>query len=175
VTVSSSAEHSFHKTPCETIALVAGHGVEGDAHAGETVQHRSRVAVDPSQPNLRQVHLIHEELFDDLRSAGFDVLPGQLGENITTIGLSLLALPQRTHLRIGEEALLEVTGLRNPCAQLDNFKPGLTKSLVHLDASGNVIRKAGVMAIVINGGRVRCGDTIEVLLPSTPHQPLERV
>ena len=175
VTVSRNALHSFYKTPCDAITLIARYGVQGDAHAGETIQHRSRVAKDPNQPNLRQVHLIHVELFDELRAAGFEILPGQLGENIATTGLSLLSLPRGAQLRIGADALLEVTGLRDPCVQLDDFKQGLMRSLIYRDASGNINRKAGVMAIVINGGIVTSGDAIEVLLPSPPRQPLERV
>lgn len=150
-------------------------GVEGDAHAGKTVQHRSRVAADPTQPNLRQVHLLHAELFAELNAAGFDIAAGRLGENITTRGLELLNLPRGTRLHIGKSAVLEVTGLRNPCAQLDAFSPGLLAAVLGRDEHGNLVRKAGIMAIVLEGGEVRPGDFIRVVLPPEPHAKLERV
>ena len=146
-----------------------------DAHAGKTVQHRSRVLADPTQPNLRQVHLIHEELFELLRNESFTVTPGQLRENITTSGLYLLALPTGTRLSIGAEVVLEVTGLRNPCAQLDGFQKGLLKAVLDKDAEGNLYRKAGIMSAVLNGGVVRPGDEIELELSSEPWRRLERV
>ncbi len=149
--------------------------MERDAHLGETVQHRSRVARDPTQPNLRQVHLIQSELHDELRAAGFEVAPGQMGENVTTRGIDLLALPTGTRLRIGEAALLEVTGLRNPCKQLNGIQDGLMAATLDHDADGNLIRKAGVMAIVLSGGQVRPGDPIAAELPAEPHRPLEAV
>jgi MOSC domain-containing protein YiiM len=175
VSVSRSAAHEFSKPQQARIRLLAGLGVEGDAHLGETVKHRSRVAIDPTQPNLRQVHLIHAELHDELRSAGFNVLPGDMGENITTRAIDLLGLPTGTHLQIGATALIELTGLRNPCAQLDQFQPGLQAAVLGRDAQGNLIRKAGVMAIVLVGGDVSVGDPILVELPATPHRRLERV
>ena len=159
----------------DSIRLVAGHGVEGDAHAGETVKHRSRVRRDPSQPNLRQVHLIHGELHDELQARGFAVVPGDMGENVTTRGLELLALPAGTRLRLGSAATIEITGLRNPCVQLDAFMPGLMAATLDRDADGNLIRKAGVMAVVVAGGEVRAGDPIEVELPAEPHRRLEPV
>src|SRR3954453_8819492 len=137
--VSRSAPHSFSKRNEDSIRLLAGFGVAGDAHGGATVKHRSRVARDPSQPNLRQVHLIHAELFDELRAAGFEVSPGDMGENVTTRGIDLLGLSTGTRLRLGEEALLEVTGLRNPCVQLDRFRPGLMKAVLARDAAGNLV------------------------------------
>jgi MOSC domain-containing protein YiiM len=155
--------------------LVAGIGVEGDAHAGVTVRHRSRVAVDPTQPNLRQVHLVHAELHDELRARGFTVDPGQIGENITTRGLDLLALPTGTVLRLGPRAVVEVTGLRNPCRQLDGFQAGLLRAVLDADERGRPVRKAGIMGIVLRGGPVRPGDPIGVDLPEGPHRPLERV
>ncbi|WP_328907763.1 MOSC domain-containing protein [Streptomyces sp. NBC_00234] len=173
--VSSNGEYSFTKPNRDRITLLAGLGVEGDIHAGVTVKHRSRVAQDPTQPNLRQVHLIHEELFTELRESGFSVAPGELGENLTTRGLDLLGLPVGTLLCIGEEAVLEVTGLRNPCLQIDNFQDGLLKQVVGRDTAGNIVRKAGIMSVVLEGGVVRPGDTIEVKLPAEPHRPLERV
>lgn len=173
--VATSARHTFSKEGREAIRLVAGLGVEGDAHAGETVKHRSRVARDPAQPNLRQVHLVHAELFDELEERGFRVAPGDIGENVTTRGVDLLSLPTGTRLRLGEGAVLEVTGLRNPCAQLDAFQPGLTAAVLDRDANGALVRKAGVMAIVVSGGTVRPGDEIHVNLPSGPHHPLAPV
>ncbi|GAB2976653.1 MOSC domain-containing protein [Nocardioides montaniterrae] len=174
VAVHRSPEHEFSKVAADVVRLVEGLGVEGDAHFGATVQHRSRVAADPSQPNLRQVHLIHGELFESLASAGFSVAPGQLGENITTSGLDLLALPVGARLSIGS-AVVTLMGLRNPCVQIDMFRPGLLKRLVHTDASGAVVRLAGVMGIVSRGGDVRPGDVIAVDLPPAPHLPLTRV
>ncbi|MFH9060000.1 MOSC domain-containing protein [Streptomyces coeruleorubidus] len=173
--VSSNGEYSFTKTNRDSIRLLAGLGVEGDVHAGVTVRHRSRVAQDPTQPNLRQVHLMHEELFAEVGEAGFKVAPGELGENITTQGIDLLGLPAGTLLRIGGTAVLEVTGLRNPCIQIDNFQDGLLKRVVGRDGAGNVVRRAGIMSVVREGGVVRPGDTIEAELPTGPHRPLDRV
>ena len=173
--VSRSGSHGFSKTNVECIRLLAGLGVEGDAHLGRTVKHRSRVARDPSQPNLRQVHLIHAELFDDLGCAGFLVRPGEIGENVTTRGLNLLGLPAGTRLHLGVEAVVEITGLRNPCKQLDSFQPGLMKATLDRDSDGNLVRKAGVMGIVLAGGEVRPGDLIHVHLPTGAPQPLEPV
>jgi MOSC domain-containing protein YiiM len=174
IAVSRSPEHSFGKPVQERIRLLAGLGVEGDAHLGETVKHRSRVRRDPSQPNLRQVHLIHAELLGELRQAGFDLMPGQLGENVTTRGLDLLGLPTGTRLQLGE-ALVEVTGLRNPCAQMDDLQPGLMAATLGRDEQGNLVRKAGVMAIVLTGGEVSPGDPIRIILPPEPHVPLAPV
>ena len=173
--VSRNEVYSFTKPNRESITLLAGLGVDGDVHAGVTVKHRSRVAQDPTQPNLRQVHLIHEELFGELAEAGFRVAPGELGENVTTRGLDLLALPVGTLLRIGAEAVVEVTGLRNPCLQIDHFQDGLLKQVVNRDEAGRLVRKAGIMGVVAEGGVVRPGDTIEVELPDGPHRPLDRV
>lgn len=169
-----SRTHSFSKQAVSAIRLIEGIGVEGDAHSGVTVQHRSRVAVDPSQPNLRQVHLIHSELFELLEHAGYRVTPGQLGENITTSDIDLLALPVGTRLHIGS-AELTVTGLRNPCQQINDFQPGLLKQVLRKDSSGNVQRLAGVMAIVSRGGEVRAGANVAWQLPPLPHFPLTRV
>lgn len=173
--VSVSQTHTFSKSNQPSIHLIAGLGVEGDAHLGETVKHRSRVARDPSQPNLRQVHLIHSELHDELQTAGFDVTPGKMGENVTTRGIDLLALPTGTKLCLGSTAIVKVTGLRNPCKQLDAYQEGLMAATLDHDDKGNLILKAGIMAIVLQGGDVQPGDTIEVELPPEPHQPLERV
>jgi MOSC domain-containing protein YiiM len=175
VAVSRSATHTFGKENQAAIRLIAGFGVEGDAHAGATVKHRSRVSRDPSQPNLRQVHLIHEELYDELRTAGFDLVPGQIGENVTTRGIDLLGLPTGTLLHLGADAVVEVTGLRNPCAQLDHFRPGLTAAVLGRDEAGNLVRKAGVMGVVVTGGEIRPHDPVHVVLPSVPHRPLAPV
>lgn len=156
------------------IQLIEGIGVEGDAHAGVTVQHRSRVAADPSQPNLRQVHLIHAELFEMVSEFGHRVLPGELGENITTSGIDLLSLPVGTRLRLGS-AEISLTGLRNPCRQIDEFQQGLLNRVLRKDSSGAVQRLAGVMAVVTRSGTVRPGESIEQLLPPEPHFPLARV
>ncbi|MEU1351743.1 MOSC domain-containing protein [Streptomyces sp. NPDC005775] len=173
--VSSNEAYSFTKPNRDGVTLLTGLGVEGDVHAGVTVKHRSRVAQDPTQPNLRQVHLMHAELFDELREAGFEVAPGDLGENVTTRGVDLLALPVGTLLHLGDEAVVEVTGLRNPCLQIDNFQDGLLKRVVGRDEAGNIVRKAGIMSVVAVGGVVRPGDRIKVELPVEPHRPLERV
>src|ERR1700710_2381510 len=158
VSVSSRIGHHFSKTPSLSIRLLRGLGVAGDGHMGETVKHRSRVRKDPTQPNLRQVHLMHAELFGELRARGFAVQPGELGENVTTSGLDLLALPAGTRLHLGESAVVEVTGLRNPCIQLDRFQKGLMAATLDNDAAGNLIRKAGIMSMVLADGDVRPGD-----------------
>ena len=173
--VSSSPTHTMSKPNQEALRLLAGLGVADDAHRGETVKHRSRVARDPTRPNLRQVHLIHAELHDELRAAGFAVAPGQMGENITTRGLDLLALPTGTRLRLGAAAVVEVTGLRTPCAQLDGIQPGLMAATLGRDQRGRLVRKAGVMAVVLAPGEVRPGDPIRVTPPPPPHRPLEPV
>ncbi|MFG9845651.1 MOSC domain-containing protein [Pseudomonas aeruginosa] len=175
IAVSLCATHAFSKQVRPAIRLLKGLGVEGDAHHGVTVKHRSRVRQDPTQPNLRQVHLIHEELHDELRASGFAIGPGTMGENITTRGVDLLGLPTGTRLRLGESALVELTGLRNPCSQLDNYQPGLTAAVLGRDEQGNLIRKAGVMAIVLEDGEVRPGDAIDIQLPPLPHRALEKV
>lgn len=175
VAVWASATHSFSKFGQAELRVIEGQGVEGDTHCGVTVKHRSRVAKDPTQPNLRQVHLIQGELFDELAAQGFGVQPGLLGENITTRGIDLLALPRDAELHIGSDVVLRVTGLRNPCPQIENFEAGLLKAVVDRDADGEVVRKAGVMSIVLAGGIVKPGDAISVQLPALPHQKLERV
>jgi hypothetical protein len=175
VAVSRSGAHSFSKPNQGSIRLLAGLGVEGDAHLGETVKHRSRVARDPTQPNLRQVHLIHAELLDELRKTGFAVSPGEMGENVTTRGIDLLGLPTGTRLHLGEEAVVEVTGLRNPCVQLDRFQPGLMAAVLGRDVHGGLVLKAGIMAIVLAGGELRPGDPIRIELPPEPRRPLVRV
>ena len=175
VSLSRSGEHAFSKQAADWLDLIAGEGVAGDAHCGTTVKHRSRVAIDPSQPNLRQVHLIAVELLDELGREGFALKSGDLGENVLTRGLDLIALPRGTRLRIGSDAGLELTGLRNPCAQIEAFRPGLLSKVAWRDQQGALVRRAGVMAIVTKGGRVSQGDTIAVTLPPLPHEPLDRV
>jgi MOSC domain-containing protein YiiM len=172
IAVSRSAEHTLIKPNQPSVHLVANLGVEGDAHAGATVKHRSRVARDPSRPNLRQVHLIHAELHDELRAAGFAVDAGQMGENVTTRGVDLLGLPTGTRLHLGAAAVVEVTGLRNPCVQLDGIQAGLMAATLERDPRGELVRKAGIMGIVVTGGEVRPGDPIRVELPPVPHHPL---
>jgi MOSC domain-containing protein YiiM len=173
--VSRSAGHSFSKPTCAAVRLLAGLGVDGDAHLGETVKHRSRVARDPAAPNLRQVHLIHAELHDELAGAGFVVAPGEMGENVTTRGIDLLGLPTGARLHLGESAVVEVTGLRNPCSQLDRFQPGLMQAVLDRDADGALVRKAGVMGVVVAGGDVRPGDSVRVEIPDRPLRPLQPV
>jgi MOSC domain-containing protein YiiM len=175
VAVSRSPKHTLVKPNEHGIRLLEGLGVEGDAHLGARVKHRSRVARDPSQPNLRQVHLIHGELHDELREAGFAVAAGQMGENITTRGVDLLGLPAGTRLHLGDSAVVEVTGLRNPCAQLNRIQPGLMAATLDRDEDGNLVRKAGIMGVVIAGGEVWPGDPIRVELPPLPHRPLAPV
>ncbi len=175
VAVARCADHRFSKHSAEGIEIIAGLGVSGDAHSGATVKHRSRVRHDPTQPNLRQVHLIQAELFDELADQGFSVKPADLGENITTRGLELLSLPRGAILEIGAAVRVEVTGLRNPCAQIEAFQPGLLKAALVQGREGLVVRKSGVMAIALTSGAVGRGDRIRVVLPDPPFRPLERV
>lgn len=173
--VSRNEEYTFTKQNRESITLLAGLGVEDDVHQGVTVKHRSRVAKDPTAPNLRQVHLIHSELLDELREKGHDVAPGSIGENVTTRGIDLLGLPAGTRLHLGAEAVVEVTGLRNPCVQIDLFSKGMLKEVVHKGEDGELVRLAGIMSIVLVGGVVRPGDEIRVELPAEPHRALAPV
>jgi len=175
IAVALDAAHRFSKDAVSEIHILAGLGIQGDAHLGVTVKHRSRVATDPTQPNLRQVHLIQRELFDELRGKGFEVAPSDLGENVTTAGIDLLGLPVGTVLRLGSEAEIEVTGLRNPCGQIERFQPGLLAAVLDRTPDGALIRKAGIMAVATRDGAVRPGDAIEVVLPPPPHRKLERV
>lgn len=174
IAVSRDRRHRFSKQRQAFITLIAGEGVEGDAHRGVTVKHRSRARFNPTLPNLRQVHLIQAELFEELAAKGFTLHPGDLGENITTRGLDLLGLPTGARLAIGG-AVVEVTGLRNPCIQMDRFQPGLMQAVLDRAPDGALIRKAGIMGIVLQGGQVTPGDTIAVTLPEGPHRPLEKV
>jgi hypothetical protein len=175
IAVSCSPKHTFSKPNQPFIKLIEGIGVDGDAHAGKKVKHRYLVKIDSTKPNLRQVHLIQAELFDELNASGFSVGPGQLGENITTRGVDLLALPTGTKLHIGKEAVIELTALRNPCVQIDNFQKGMLKAVSKRDEEGDVIRKAGVMGIVLVGGEIRPKDSIMIDLPSIPHYLLKYV
>ncbi|MCL3883106.1 MOSC domain-containing protein [Marivita sp. GX14005] len=175
IAVARDDTHRFSKVPAEEITLLKGLGVEGDAHCGETVKHRSRVKADPTQPNLRQVHLYQAELFDEYAEKGFTVGPADLGENITTRGIDLLALPKGAVLELGREARVEITGLRNPCAQIDAFQPGLLSAFICRDANGKLMRRTGVMGIVLASGKVRPDDPIVVHLPEGEHRALERV
>ncbi len=171
----ANRHHTFSKETAESITLIEGLGVQGDAHCGVTVQHRSRVAKDPFAPNLRQVHLLQSELFDELLTAGFEVPPGAMGENISTQGIDLLALPTGAELRLGPSAVVQVTGLRNPCLQIDKYKRGLMAAVLGKTADGQLVRKAGVMAVVLQGGVVAAGDRVKVILPKGPHQVLQPV
>ena len=175
VSVNRDSEHRFSKPAAAEITLIAGIGIEGDAHAGETVQHLHRLTTTPGAPNLRQVHLMHSELFEELESDGFGVSAGDLGENVTTSGIDLLALPQGTLLHLGDEAVVEVTGLRNPCKQINRFEPGLMKAVIGRADDGTVVRKSGIMSIVTHGGVVRAGDAVRVELPAGERVPLEVV
>lgn len=170
-----SQEHGFSKQPVGEVELIAGVGIAGDAHAGPLVQHRSRIAADPSQPNLRQVHLIAAELFDVLAAAGHQVSPGDLGENVTTEGIDVHDLTVGSVIRLGETALVAVTGLRNPCAQIEAFQPGLLRQVSYRDDDGVLVRRAGIMGVVVLGGTVRVEDRLEVQPPPGPPRPLERV
>ena len=172
IALASDAEHRFSKGPRQSLTLLAGLGVSGDAHAGRMVQHLSRVKQDPSQPNLRQVHLIHAELFDELALKGFAIAPGQMGENVTTRGINLLGLSAGTRLRLGGEAVIEITGLRNPCRQLNGLAPELMAATLDRDADGELIRKAGVMAVVVIGGEIVVGDAITLESVPLVHEPL---
>lgn len=175
IAVHVSSGHTMSKPAADSITLVTGLGVEGDAHSGATVKHRSRVRQDATQPNLRQVHLIHSELFDEVGADGFDVQAGMMGENITTVGIDLLGLPTGSRLRIGSDAVVEITGLRNPCNQLNGLIPGLMEAVLGRDSNGDLVRKSGVMSIVVSGGVVRAGDSIELELPTGEHIPLKPV
>jgi MOSC domain-containing protein YiiM len=175
VGVARSEVHAFSKHSLPSITLIEGLGVEGDAHAGVTVQHLSRMRRDPTQPNLRQVHLIPIEVLEDAAANGFDVPPGAMGENITTGGVDLLGLPVGTVLELGDEAVVRVTGLRNPCVQIDDYQRGLLKEMLGRDERGDVVRRAGVMAVVVRGGPVRPGDAVGVREPAGERQPLQPV
>jgi len=175
VAVCSSPRHGFRKQPQLSIRLLAGRGVEGDAHCGETVQHLYLKRRDPSQPNRTQVHLLPVELFADVSPAGYRIAPGDLGENITTEGIDLRMLPLGTLLRIGDEAVVELTGLRTPCTQIDRFQPGLMKLVIERNEMDKVFAKAGVMGIVMQAGDVAPGAAIRVELPTTPHEAMQMI
>ena len=175
VAVCLDDKHAFSKHLQPSIRLLAGLGVEGDTHAGELVQHRSRVKANPNQPNLRQVHLIHEELFAEVGQKGFVIRPGDMGENITTRGIDLLGLPTGAILHIGDEAEVEITGLRNPCAQIENWQKGLLAEMVYKGEDGNLVRKSGIMGIVLKGGVVKPDDEIRITYPPKPWVKMDRV
>lgn len=175
LSLSKSQHHTFSKVCCPSITLIEDQGVAGDAHCGNQVQHRSRVKVDPTAANLRQVHLIHSELLSQLQAKGFNVQPATLGENITTSDIDLLSLPRDTELSIGQTAVIRITGLRNPCSQLDKYQMGLIAAVLAKDSTGKLIRKAGVMGVILKGGVINTGDAISIQLPHAPHYPLERV
>lgn len=175
VAVHARPRHAFSKHPQLFVELVEGHGVRGDAHFGVTVRHRSRVARDPGQPNLRQVHLLSEELFDELAARGLEVQPGQMGENFTTRGIDLLRLATGTRLRLGTQAVVQITGLRNPCVQIEKFKPGLLAAVLGRTPQGAIVRKAGVMGIVLQGGVVASGDAVAIIDAPTPFRALQPV
>ena len=175
VSVSRDSTHRFSKTPLQNITLVAGRGVTSDAHSGAKIQHRSRVTQDPNQPNLRQVHLIHEELLVELHRKGFRISAGDLGENILTNGIDLLALSRGTRLHFPSSAVIEITGLRNPCRQLNDFAPGLMQAVLDYDEDNQLIRKAGIMAVVLESGPVVIGDSIRIEKPDTPFSKLQPV
>lgn len=175
IAVSRDSAHRFSKPVVDAVTLVEGWGIEGDAHAGTTVQHRSRVARDPSQPNLRQVHLLHAEVFDEVAEAGYHLEPGQMGENVTTRGVDLLGLPTGTVLHLGDQARVRLTGLRNPCQQINDFDPGLLRQVLGRADDGSVERKGGVMSVVEAGGVVRPGDAVRIELPAGERNPLNPV
>jgi len=175
IAVSRSASHTFSKPNREMIQLIAGLGVEGDAHSGKTIKHRFLVKKDATRPNIRQIHLIHAELFDEMSDKGYSIKPGELGENITTRGNDLLSLPTGAILNIGSDVAIEVTALRNPCKQIDDFQKGLLKEVLYKDEKGNLVRKTGVMGVILQGGEVRPGDNITVELPPEPHHKLEYI
>jgi MOSC domain-containing protein YiiM len=175
LSVNTSPTHTMKKPAQDSITIIEGLGVDGDAHSGTTVKHRSRVRQDPTQPNLRQVHLIHSELLDELRATGFEVEPGMMGENITTSGVDLLGLPTGAIMTLGTDVTIEITGLRNPCAQLDDLVPGLMEAVLDRDSAGELIRKSGVFGVVLTGGDVRVGDEISIQLPDGDQSPLQPV
>ncbi|WP_370263745.1 MULTISPECIES: MOSC domain-containing protein [unclassified Cryobacterium] len=172
VSVSRDDRHRFSKPVVPDIRLISGVGVEGDAHAGATTAHRYLVRKDPGRANLTQVHLLPAELFDDLAETGFTLAPGELGENVTTRGLDLLGLPLGTRLHLGADAVVQVTGMRNPCSLINGLQRGLMKTLIETDDAGRVTRRAGIMGIVVSGGTVTPGDPIRVELPAGDHLPL---
>jgi MOSC domain-containing protein YiiM len=172
VSVSRDSAHRFSKPTVGSIELVAGWGIEGDSHAGTTVQHRYHVKKDPTAPNLTQVHLIASELFGDLADQGFTVTAGELGENVTTVGIDLISLPEGALLHLGDSAVVQITGLRSPCTLINRFQKGLMKACLSRDGDGTLIRKAGVMGVVVRGGTVSPPSAIRVELPEGAHVPL---
>jgi len=170
--VFASRSHKFSKPGRDAVTLIEGLGIEGDSHFGATVQHIYDARRDPARPNARQVHLIQAELLDEVNAKGFRVQPGDLGENVSTRGIDLLCLPARTRLTLGPDAVIELTGLRNPCFQIDKFQKGLLAVVNNKAPGGGTIRRAGVMSVVLQGGVVRPDDSITVELPAGPHEKL---
>ena len=175
IALASDTGHNFSKITKPVITLVAGFGVQGDAHAGKTVQHLSDKKKNPQAPNLRQVHLIHSELFDELAEQGIDVQPGQMGENIVTRGIDLLGLAEGTQLKFPSGAVIQITGLRSPCKKLNTIHPNLLKAVVEKRADGSVQMKSGVMSIVLESGDIHAGDGIQIVVPKGEHKPLQCV
>lgn len=174
IAVASDSKHNIIKPIRESVRLIAGWGVEGDAHAGKTVQHRYDKRRNPDAPNLRQVHLMHSELFDQVSGLGLSVKPGQMGENITTRHIDILNLPRGTQLRIGE-AVIEITGLRNPCKYLNQIAPGLLKACLGKHEDGTNFPHSGVMGVILADGEVKAGDEIHIITPPKPHERLKPV
>ena len=172
LSVSRDDKHRFSKPTVSSIRLVAGFGVEGDSHAGATVQHLYEKKRNPSAPNLCQVHFMAAELFDDLVPTGYTVAPGELGENVTTEGINLMSLPLGTQLHLGAQAVVSVTGMRSPCSLINGYQKGLMKQLIKTDAAGTVHRRGGIMGVVVRGGVVNPGDCIRVELPAGEQLPL---
>jgi MOSC domain-containing protein YiiM len=170
VAVASKEKHEFSKRTRHAITLVEDHGVEGDVHAGRVIQHRYLAKKMPVMPNNRQVHLIASELFTELGLSGFNVSPGELGENITTAGLDLTNLPLGTRLRLGSSAVVEITGLRTPCSLIDRFQKGLKRAMIMKHEQPRF--RCGVLGVAKATGKIAPGDPIIVELPSFSLQPL---
>jgi hypothetical protein len=168
--VSASPRHGFSKLVRESITLIKGHGVDGDAHAGAFVKHRYLARWRPRMANERQVHLINQALFEELFSEGFNVQPGNLGENVTTRGIDLLRLPLGTMLALGPTAAVELRGLRTPCVLVDRFRKGLLKALVRKGEQPRF--RAGVMGVVREGGILFPGNPVKVTISPAPWQAL---
>ena len=160
-----SGGHTFSKSERYSVTLLQGLGIEGDAHCGSTVQHLSDRKKNSTRSNLRQLHLIQSELIEELNATGFDVRPGDLGENITTGQIDLPALPQGTLLRIGDTAVVEITGLRTPCFKIERFRKGLRSAVTEHRHGGPATLKGALMAIVVAGGVVNRDDRIGVIIP----------
>ena len=175
VAVSLNPKHTFSKLPQLSIHLLAGLGVEGDAHCGSTVRHRYLVRRNPAAPNRTQVHLLEAEFLEALATdaPNFPAFhPGDFGENILTRSIRLISLPLGTRLHLGPTAIVELTGLRSPCKQMNTLRPGLMKASF---VPGTRRHRAGVMAVVLEAGTLSAADTIHVELPPEPHIALRPV